>query len=79
VQQQPERSLRLAGVAAALRKSIGAPLAPAEQEKLEAILEPARLALANTASATAWLEGWNMPLDRTIEEVLVPDAASQPG
>jgi predicted ATPase len=79
VQQQPERSLRLAGVAAALRKSIGVPLTPAEQEKLEAILEPARLALANTASATAWLEGWNMPLDRTIEEVLVPDAASQPG
>jgi predicted ATPase len=79
VQLQPERSLRLAGVAAALRKSIGAPLTPAEQEKLEAILEPARQALANTASATAWLEGWNMPLDRAIEEVLAPDAASQSG
>ncbi len=78
-QRQPERSLRLAGVAAALRKSIGAPLTRAEQAKLEAILEPARQALANTASATAWLEGWNMPLDRAIEEVLVPEAPSQPG
>jgi predicted ATPase len=77
VQQQPERSLRLAGAAAALRKSIGTPLTPSEQQKLEAILEPARQALANTASATAWLEGWNMPLHRAIEEVLTSEAASQ--
>jgi predicted ATPase len=79
VQRQPERSLRLAGVAAALRKRIGAPLTSSEQQKLEAILEPSRQALANTASATAWLEGWNTPLDRAIEEVLAPEAASQSG
>jgi predicted ATPase/predicted Ser/Thr protein kinase len=77
VQFQPERSLRLAGAAAALRQNIGAPLTSAEQAKLEAILEPARQALANTASATAWLEGWNTPLDRAIEEVLAPETASQ--
>jgi len=77
VEQQAERALRLAGAAAALRKSIGAPLTPAEQAKLEAMLEPARQALANTASATAWLGGWDMPLDKVIEEVLTPEAASQ--
>jgi predicted ATPase len=79
VEQQAERSLRLAGAAAALRKSIGAPLTPAEQAKLEAILEPARQALANTGSATAWLSGWDMPLENAIAEVLTPEAASQSG
>jgi predicted ATPase len=78
-EQQAERSLRLAGAAAALRKSIGAPLTPAEQAKLEAILEPARQALANTGSATAWLSGWDMPLENAIAEVLTPETASQSG
>src|SRR5256886_15737987 len=41
---EAERSLRLAGAAAALRQSIGAPLTPAEQAKLEATLDPARQA-----------------------------------
>jgi predicted ATPase len=76
VQLQAERSLRLAGTAAALRKNIGAPLTPAEQAKLEAILEPARQALTNTSGATAWLEGWDMPIERAIDEVLMPEAAS---
>ena len=77
VQKQPERSLRLAGAAAALRQNIGAPLTVAEQVKLETILESARQALSNTA--TAWLEGWDMPLERAIEEVLAPEGASQSG
>jgi predicted ATPase len=79
VELQAERALRLAGAAAALRQNIGTPLTSAEQAKLEAILEPARRALLNAASATAWLEGWNLPLDRAIEEVLAPEAASQSG
>jgi predicted ATPase len=74
-QLQAERSLRLAGAAAALRQNIGAPLTPAEQAKLEAILNPARQALANTSGATSWLEGWAMPVEKTIEEVLKPEAA----
>ncbi len=76
VQLQAERSLRLAGTAAALRKNIGAPLTPAEQAKLEAILGPARQALTNTSGATAWLEGWDMPIEKAIDEVLMPEAAS---
>jgi predicted ATPase/serine/threonine protein kinase len=75
---EAERSLRLAGAAAALRQNIGAPLTPAEQAKLEAMLDPARRALTNTASATAWLEGWVMPVEQAVEEVLMPEPASPP-
>jgi len=75
-QVQAERSLRLAGAAAALRQNIGAPLTPAEQVKLEASLDPARQGMTNTAGATAWLEGWALPVEKAIEEVLIPGAAS---
>jgi predicted ATPase len=71
-----ERSLRLAGTAAALRQDIGAPLTPAEQAKLEASLDPARHAMTNTAGATAWLDGWALPIEKAIEEVLTPEVAS---
>ena len=76
VQLEAERSLRLAGAAAALRQNIGAPLTPAEQAKLEAILDPARQALTNTASTSAWLEGWAMPIEQAIEGVLMPEPTS---
>jgi predicted ATPase len=75
-QLQAERSLRLAGAAAALRQNIGAPLTPAEHVKLEAILDPARQALTNTSGAMAWLEGWDMPVEKAIDEVLMPESAS---
>jgi hypothetical protein len=79
VQLHVERSLRLAGAAAALRLNIGAPLTPAEQVKLEAILSPARQILSNPEGATAWLEGWDLPVEIAIEEVLGPEAASSSG
>ena len=79
VQLEAERSLRLAGAAAALRQNIGAPLTPAEQAKLEAGLHPARQALTNTAAEAAWLEGWVLPAEKAIEEVLAPEAASRSG
>jgi hypothetical protein len=74
-QFQAERSLRLAGAAAALRQNIGAPLTRAEQAKLEASLEPSRCAVTNTAGETAWLEGNSLLLEKAIEEVLIPEAA----
>jgi tetratricopeptide (TPR) repeat protein len=79
VQLEAARSLRLAGAAAALRQNIGAPLTPAEQVKLEATLHPARQSLTNTAGVTAWLEGWGLPVEKAIEEVLMPEAASPSG
>jgi predicted ATPase len=75
-ESQAARALRLAGAAAALRQNIGAPLAPAEQTKLETSLEPARQAVSNTAGATAWLEGWALPPEKAIAEVLLPEATA---
>jgi tetratricopeptide (TPR) repeat protein len=71
-QSEAELSLRLAGAAAALRQSIGVPLSGEEQEKLERGLEPARRALTTTTGRTAWLEGWVMPVEKAIEDVLRP-------
>jgi predicted ATPase len=76
VQLEAKRSLRLAAAAAALRQNIGAPLTPAEQTKLEASLHPARQALADTVGAAAWQEGWTLPIEKAIDEVLMPEAAS---
>lgn len=73
-QAQAERALRLAGVAAALRQTIGAPATPAEQAKLEQSLEPARRGLTTVTSRTAWLEGWVMPIERAIGDLLRPTA-----
>jgi tetratricopeptide (TPR) repeat protein len=72
-QRDAERSLRLAGAAAALRKNIGAPLTPTERIKLEDSLAAAREAMSNTAGTTAYLQGWALPLEKAIEEVRMPD------
>lgn len=74
-QLAPERSLRLAGAAAALRQTIGAPLPPREQVKLERVLEPSRLALTNEARANVWLEGWALSVGNAVEEALTPNSA----
>jgi len=76
-QLEAERSLRLAGTAAALRRNIGAPLTPAEQAKLESTLDLARQVVTNTAGATAWLEGWAMPVEKAVEEVLMSHSAAR--
>jgi predicted ATPase/tRNA A-37 threonylcarbamoyl transferase component Bud32 len=78
-QAQAERSLRLAGAAAALRQSIGAPLSPLEQAKLERSLDEARCALPLTASRNAWLEGWVMPVEQAMKDLLRPAAESADG
>jgi tetratricopeptide (TPR) repeat protein len=67
-----ERALRLAGVAAALRQSFGAPLTVGEQGKLDQCLEPARKKLSTPAARAAWLEGWVMPVETAVSEVLRP-------
>jgi predicted ATPase len=67
---QPQRALQLAGAAAALRQTIGAPLTPAEHADVEAILRPARDALTDKAGSTAWLEGWAMSQEKAVAEAL---------
>jgi predicted ATPase/tRNA A-37 threonylcarbamoyl transferase component Bud32 len=76
-QSEPERSLRMAGAAAALRQNIGAPLTAAEQAKLEKALELARRGLPTTTGRTAWLEGWVMPIEKAIEDVLKPTSTHE--
>jgi predicted ATPase/DNA-binding winged helix-turn-helix (wHTH) protein len=71
-----DRALRLAGAAAALRQKIGAPLTPAEKARLESNLESARPGLSEMSTAAAWQEGWELPLDRAIEEALQRSAVS---
>jgi predicted ATPase/predicted Ser/Thr protein kinase len=78
-QDDAERSLRLAGAAAALRQNIGAPLTPTEQIKLEARLDPARQAISNTAGVTAWLQGWALPAEKAVEEVLLSEGTPSLG
>ena len=72
---EPDRALRLAGAAAALRESLGAPLPLADFAKLERTLEQARQALTRDESATLWMEGWAMPLEKAVEVATRPPAA----
>ena len=67
---QPGRALRLAGFAAALRETLGAPLPPAEQARVDRMLEPARRGLDETAAATAWADGRAMPLQDAVAYAL---------
>jgi adenylate cyclase len=67
LQGQPGRALRLSGAAAALRETINAPLPPAEQDKLERMLAPARQALGETATASAVAEGRAMSMEQAID------------
>ncbi len=66
----PERALRLAGAAAALRKAVGSPLPRADQARLDERLAPVRAALSDTDGAAAWMEGWGMPVEKAIESAL---------
>jgi predicted ATPase len=64
---KPERALRLAGAAAALRETLGARLPPDEQPKLERVLAQARAAVPPAAAQQAWTEGATMPLESAID------------
>jgi hypothetical protein len=73
-QSNAEKSLHLAGAAAALRQRLGAPLTPTEQSRLEKALEFARRTLGSAAGLTAWMEGWAMPVEQAVGEALDGDA-----
>src|SRR5262249_24068902 len=77
-QLRKERSLRLAGAAAALRHLLGAPLSASEQAEFDTYIDPARQSLAKTAGAEAWTEGWSMPTPQAIEYALERDSVGQP-
>jgi predicted ATPase/serine/threonine protein kinase len=74
-QSQPDRALRLAGAAAALRETLGATLTPAEQARLTKSLEPARRILSDSAGASVWMEGFAMPIEDAIAIAVAPEPA----
>ena len=69
-QSNAELSLHVAGAAAALRHRLGTPLPPAELPRLEKALDFARRSLGNAAGLTAWMEGWEMPVEQAVKEAL---------
>jgi tetratricopeptide (TPR) repeat protein len=70
---QPERALRLAGAAAALREALGAPLPPIELARLERSLEPAWQSVAKLAGSAIWKEGRAILLEEAINYALRPE------
>jgi non-specific serine/threonine protein kinase len=78
VQGTPDRALRLAGAAAALRSRFNRPLAPPEQATLERRLAPARQALSVAEQAVAWAAGQAMTREQAIAYALAR-LLSEPG
>lgn len=59
---------QLSGSVAALRDTIGAPIARAEQARHEALVSDIRAGLSSSAFSSAWDAGYVLPLDDTIAE-----------
>jgi DNA-binding CsgD family transcriptional regulator len=66
---RPERALRLAGAAAALRLAIRVPLSPGERGALEPRIQRAQAVLGR-ASAAAWAAGQALSLDEAVAYAL---------
>ncbi len=69
-QTQPQLALQLAATADTLRQTIGAPLAPADVQRLSQALEPARQALSAEEQAKAEALGRTTPLEAAIRQAL---------
>jgi class 3 adenylate cyclase len=67
---RPQKALQLAGFAAALRESIGAPLPPSEQSRVDRMIAPARQALPESDVSAAWETGRSLTLEEAIELAL---------
>ena len=64
------RALQLGGFAAALRESIGAPLPPGEQARVDRMLSPSRQALPESTVAAEWDAGRSLALEQAIDLAL---------
>ena len=63
-------ALQLAGFASALRESIGAPLPPAEQVRVNRMIAPAREALPDSVAAKEWEAGRSLKLEQALRLAL---------
>jgi hypothetical protein len=73
----PPRAARLHGAAAAVRKELGAPLAPSEAANLERNVESARQALGDGWNEP-WEAGTRLTLDRAIAYALAGEEIPEP-
>jgi hypothetical protein len=72
---EPERALRLAGVAAAVRDAAGFPMPPRRRAALDARRAPASQALSDAGAAAALAVGRALSIEQAIHEAL-PDRPS---
>ena len=76
---QPQRALRLAGAAAALRGTLATPLPPAAQAALECGLQRARRLLDDAASVAAYAQGFAMPLEQMLRDMFTAEDSALSG
>ena len=69
-ESNPQRALQLAGFASALRESIGAPLPPSEQARVDRMIAPARVALSDAEVAAAWETGRSLESEQAVQLAL---------
>src|SRR5262249_17219579 len=70
---QHTRAITLAGAAARLRETLGAPPSTADQNRVARWLEPTRTAI-DAKSSVAWGMGQSMPLEQALAYALDDDA-----
>jgi tetratricopeptide (TPR) repeat protein len=66
---QPERALRLAGAAAAMRRVLGVSPPLTEKARMEKALDLARQSVSPELASSAWMAGWTAA-DKAVEEAL---------
>jgi len=69
-QGDSDRALRVAGAAAGIRQRFRFPLAASAKANLDRGLQTAHDSVTASAAASAWMEGWSMPLEKAIEYAL---------
>jgi predicted ATPase/DNA-binding winged helix-turn-helix (wHTH) protein len=75
-QGEAVRALKLAAAATRLRQMIGAPLPPAERERLDQTLRAAWESLSEAEGQSVWAEGCAMSLEKAIEYSLEEPGAA---
>ena len=66
-EKNPQRALQLVGFVSILRETIGIPLPPPEQARLDKLIAPARAALSDAEAAAAWEFGRSLQLEQAIQ------------
>lgn len=69
-EDKPQKALQLTGFASALRESIGAPLPPSEQARVDRMIAPARGIIPEASAASEWEVGRSLTLDQAIDLAL---------